>query len=187
VKLTLGTAARPEVRRATARPGAADGGIGSTSENWGGQQRHLERATGGGGEPPTGDADRRRDFGRCDTVWPKKGLWPVTGAAAGQGAAHSTSNQEDTGDGDAAFLETDRRQVSFLRTVMCKVLSVERHGRCRGLLASVSRPVEGFKCKCYVHCWMAIPWLKRLACTSQPLAPQSVGAQFTRTEKNKPD
>jgi hypothetical protein len=112
VKLTLGTAARPEVRRATARPGAADGGIGSTSENWGGQQRHLERATGGGGEPPTGDADRSvGDFGRCDTVWPKKGLWPVTGAAAGQGAAHSTSNQEDTGDGDAAFLETDRRQA----------------------------------------------------------------------------
>jgi hypothetical protein len=118
VKLTSGTAARPEVRRATARPGAADGGIGSTSENWGGQRRHLGRATGGGGEPPTGDVGRESaarlrsvgDFGRCDTVRPKKGLWPATGAA-GQGAAQSTSDQEDTGDGGAAFMVTDRRQA----------------------------------------------------------------------------
>jgi hypothetical protein len=38
-------------------------------------------------------------------VRPKKGLWPATGAAAGQGAAQSTNDQEDTGDGGAAFLE----------------------------------------------------------------------------------
>jgi hypothetical protein len=75
-------------------------------DTWGGQREAEESLRLG---MPAGN--RRRDFGRCDTVRPKKGLWPATGATAGQGAAQSTSDQEDTGDGGAAFMVTDRRQA----------------------------------------------------------------------------